>query len=138
MEDSLLAVLVYEHHEPFGALGKTLTDLSVETYGVRTWEAARVLISQYQPMLVFVELSLWTKWREAILNTGQTAEARFNVIVVGSLPDIEQYVSTLEQGAFNFVTPPFSHETLSLAVHSAVVDVRRRRESVGRVTQSAF
>lgn len=134
MDNPLLAVLVYDQPEPFGALCRTLGDLSLETYGARNWDAARALIREYEPLVVFVELAAWKKGRDAVLNTQAPAAQFFNVIVVGPLPDIEQYVATLEQGAFNFLAPPFSHESLTLAVHSAAMDATRRREIAVRAS----
>jgi DNA-binding NtrC family response regulator len=134
MDSPLLAVIVYDHPEPFGALTSALNDLGVETYGVRTWDAAKVLIGQYRPLVVFVELTTWHRIREDIIATASEADQAFAAVVVGPLPDIELYVSTIEQGAFNFVAPPFSQEALSLALHSAATDTKRRRETDARAS----
>src|SRR5579872_5815969 len=126
MDTPLLALLIYEHPERFESLNATLRDLSLETYGARTWEACKELIRQYQPVLVFVELSIWNKAHDEMVKMARLADQPFNVIVIGSLPDIEQYVATMEQGAFNFLAPPFSHDTLTLAVHTAAADAQQR------------
>jgi FixJ family two-component response regulator len=65
-----------------------------------------------------------------ILNIAESAEVPLNVIVVASQPDTRFYVSVMERGAFDFVAPPFEHESLNFVVRSAELDVRRRREAV--------
>lgn len=129
MDKPLVAVLVYEHPDPLRALSKTLMDLSVEYYGARTWDAATVLIGQYQPVMIFVEITIWSKTRDAIMRASESADHPFSTIVVGCVPDIELYVSTIEQGAFNFVAPPFSHDILTPVLQTATVDAQRRRDS---------
>jgi DNA-binding NtrC family response regulator len=80
-----------------------------------------------------VDLPIWRKSHADIVNKAISVDSTFNIIVVGTLPDIEQCASAIERGAFDYVAPPFSHETLTLLVHSAAMDARERRESLARV-----
>jgi DNA-binding NtrC family response regulator len=136
MKTPLLAVLLHERPETFESLEGTLQDLSLETYGAKTWRAAEVLIDHYRPLLVFVDFSIWRKIHTGIVNKAMGTDHTFNPIVVGALPDIEEYVSAMEQGAFNYIAPPFSHESLTLLVHAAAVDASERREAVERALLS--
>jgi DNA-binding NtrC family response regulator len=108
----------------------------VEFFCVKGCREAKDLIAQYHPVLVFVDVPIWSKSHADIVNMSKGADQNFNIIVVGPLPDIEQYVSAIERGAFNYVAPPFFHETLTPVVHSAAMDARERRESLERVLLS--
>ncbi len=133
MDNLLLAILIYERPYPFEALKGVLCDTSVESYSVDGWSEAKDIIAEYQPLLVFVDLPNWNRWHAGIVKMANAADHTFNIVVVGPLPDIELYVSAKEQGAFSFIAPPFSHGPLALVVHSAVMDVRDRRESLALV-----
>ncbi len=134
MDTPLFAISIHEHPEPCKALEAALGDLSVETYFVKGWAAARDLIAQYQPLLVFVELAIWNRSHAEIVHLAGVADPYFNIVVVGSVPDIEMYVSTIEQGAFEFIAPPFAYEALTRVVHSAAKDARSCRQSLAPVT----
>lgn len=136
MDNHLSALLIRELPEPFQALQGALSDLSVESYPARGCNEAASLVVRYQPPVVFADLPIWRQSHAEIVNMANAANRTFNIIVVGPLPDIEQYMSAIERGAFNFVAPPFSHDTLTLAVHSAAMDARERRESLERVLLS--
>lgn len=127
MDNHLSAVLIHERPEPFEALKGALGDLSVESYCVKGSNGAEALIAQFQPLLVFVDLPIWSQSHADIVNMANAADQTFNIIVVGLLPDIEEYVSAVELGAFNFMAPPFSHDSLTMAVHSAAKDAMDRR-----------
>jgi FixJ family two-component response regulator len=64
-----------------------------------------------------------------ILDVAGASNVPLNVIVVGAFPDTHSYLSAMERGAFDFVTPPFEREPLSFVVRSAELDARRRREA---------
>ncbi len=136
MENPLRAVLVLELPETFEAMGAILSDLSVENYGAKTWNAAKILIGQYRPLLVFVDLPIWKKSHAEIIRMASVAHQFFNIVIVAPLPDIELYVSAVEQGAFGLVAPPFTHESLTLVVHPAVKDARERREALAHVASA--
>jgi DNA-binding NtrC family response regulator len=133
MNNVVFAVLIYERRTPFRALKGALSDLSVETYCVKKCSEAETLIAQYQPLMVFVDLSVWVKSFADIAKMAKAADQTFNFVVVASLPDAELNASTIEQGAFTFVAPPFSREALIPVVRAAVMDARDRRESLARV-----
>ena len=133
MDNRLLAILIHEHPEPFKTLKGALDDLSVESYCAKGCSEAHGLIAQYKPLVVFVDLPIWNKGHAEILNIAKAADQPLNLIVLGPMPDIEQYVSVLQQGAFNFIAPPLSHESLTMVVHAAAIEARQRRETFARV-----
>ncbi len=134
METPLVAISIHEHPEPCKVLEAALGDLSVETYFVEGCPAARDLIAQYQPLLVFVDHAIWRRSHNEIVYMARAADQYFSIVVVGSTPDIEMYVSAIEQGAFEFIAPPFSLETLTRVVHSAALDAHELRESFARMS----
>jgi len=129
MSEHLFALLVHDHPEPFESLKRVLRDLSVETYSVQTCKEAEDLITQCRPHLVFTENALPDGSWVSMLNVAGASDVPLNVIVVGALPDAHFYLSAMERGAFDFVTPPFESEALSFIVRSAELDARRRREA---------
>jgi DNA-binding NtrC family response regulator len=133
MDNHLLAVLIHERSEPFEALKEALFDLSVEAYCVEGGSEAEDLIAEYQPLLVFVDLPIWSESHADIVDMVEGADQSLNIIVVGPLPDIQEHVAAIERGAFSFIAPPFSHKALTPVVHAAAMDARDRRESLVRV-----
>jgi len=132
MREHLFAVLIHDHREPFESLRRILRDLSIETYSVSTCQEAEDLISQCKPHIVFTESSMVDGSWLSILNMAEEANVPLSVIVVGALPDTRHYVSVMERGAFDFVAPPFEHESLNFVVRSAALDAHRRREASAR------
>jgi len=135
MDSQLVALEIHENYELGRALGPALAELPVESYSVESCNKATDVIAQHQPLLVFVDLSIWRLSRTEILEMQIAADQFFNVIVVGSAPDIETYVKTVEQGAFEYTAPPFFKETLNRLVQSAAMDARYRRESVAELPE---
>lgn len=128
MSKRIFALLVHDRPEPFEALKRTLKDLSVETYSIATCKEAERLISQCKPHIIFTGSSVADGSWMSILNMAETADVPLSVIVVAAVPDTRLYLSVMERGAFDFVAPPFEHESLHFVVRSAVLDANRRRE----------
>jgi DNA-binding NtrC family response regulator len=132
MDMPILAVSMHDHMESCAELEGGLEDLSVEVYTVKRCGEAKDLIARYQPLLLFVDLNIWTQSHDEILSMAVAADQTFNIIVVGYLPDIEKYVWAIEHGAFNFVAPPFARDVLALVVYTAAIDARDRRRALAR------
>ena len=130
MDSPLVAIEIHESYELGKALGAALAELPAESYSVDRFNKAADVIAEYQPLLVFVDLAIWRLSRAELLEMQIAAEQFFNIIVVGSAPDIEIYVNAVEQGAFEYTAPPFFKDTLNRLVQSAAMDARYRRESV--------
>jgi len=132
MAEHLFALLVHDQSESFESLKRTLRDLSVETYSVATCTEAAALITQCRPHLVFTGKSLADGSWMSILNIADSADVPLSVIVVAAYPDTRLYVSVMEQGAFDFVAPPFEHEALSFVTRSAALHAHRRRDALAQ------
>jgi DNA-binding NtrC family response regulator len=133
MGDHLFALVVHGDDEPFVSLKRTLWELSIETYSVETCEEAGQLIAQCKPHVIFTGAALQDGSWLSILNMAEAVDVPLNVIVVGSTPNMRNYVSVMERGAFDFLAPPFEHEPLDFVVRSAHLDACRRREAAARI-----
>ncbi len=130
MGNRVAAVLLHDHVESFLELEGVLGDLAVEAYSAMNCSQTQALIVKHQPALVFVDLNIWRQFYTTLMGMAAHADQTFNVIVVGSMPEIEKYVTTIEQGAFSFVAPPFTHEVVGLVVQTAVSDASERQQEL--------
>ena len=130
MPERVFALLVHEHAEPFESLKRALNELSIETCSVATCKEAAEVIFRSRPQIIFTESSLRDGWWSNIMNIADSANVPLNVIVVSAHPDTRLYLSVMERGAFDFVTPPFTGEPLGFVARSAALDAHRRRDSL--------
>ena len=130
MSENVFALLVHDHPEPFESLKRTLKELSVGSYSVKTCKEAGDLISYCKPQIIFTESAVTDGSWVSVINKAEEAEVPLNVIVVGAQLDPQLYMYLMERGAYDFVAPPFEHEPLNRVVRSAAADTQRRREAV--------
>ena len=134
MSERLFALLVHDQSAAFEPLKRALKNLSVETCSVGTCGEAERLISQCAPQIIFTESSMADGSWVSIVNLAEAADVPLNVIVVGAVPDMRFYLSVMERGAFDFVVPPFEHETLKFVVRSAALDTQARRGALAHTS----
>ena len=89
------------------------------------------------PELVFTDTQLPDGTWSDVVRLAEGARAPVNVIVVSRLVDIPLYVRAIEQGAFDFITPPFESADLAYVIRCAAGNVLRRREIEARAQRSA-
>jgi len=130
MNDNVFALLVHDQVEPFESLRRVLRELSVTTFSIGTCKQAKDLIRQCQPYIVFTESALADGSWVSILEMAESADVPVSVVVVGSHPDTHYYLSAMERGAYDFVAPPFEHESLDFVVRSAALNAHHRRQSL--------
>jgi DNA-binding NtrC family response regulator len=129
MSEPWFALLVHPQPDEFEPLRRTLRDLGVETRTVATCRQARDLISECRPQMVFTEPSVRDGSWQTILRMAEAADVPLSVIVTAAVPDTRLYLRVMEAGAFDFVAPPFEHESLDFVVRSAALNAQRRREA---------
>ena len=134
MSEHIFALLVHERAEPFDLLKRTLRDLSVETYSVKTCKEAEDLITHCKPHIIFTDSAVSDGSWVSISNLSEQADVPASIIVVGSVPNTKLYLSVMERGAFDFIAPPFEHEPMKFVVRSAALNAYQRRE---RTAQAA-
>lgn len=123
------ALLVSDGDESFESLKALLKSGGMEVWNSRTRGEATRLLDQTHPELIFTATHLIDgSWMD-IVNVADKAPVATNVIVVGRCKDVQLYLATIDQGAFDFVLPPFEVDPISHVVRVASEDVRRRREA---------
>lgn len=132
MQDQVFALLVHNRPETFESLKEALRHLSVDTRSVDTCREAEALLRQCAPHLIFADVSLPDGAWKGVLKLAEEADVPLNVIAVGAIPNSRVYLSAMEQGAFDFVAPPFELAPLDFVVRSAASDARLRREATVR------
>jgi DNA-binding NtrC family response regulator len=130
VRDHLFALLIHNHPEVFQSLNQTLWNLSVETYNVETCKEAEELVPQFKPHLIFADVSVWDGSWTYILNLADGGDVPLNVVVVGHVPDAQEYRSAMDRGAFDFVAPPFELALVDFVVRAAATDARNRSEAL--------
>jgi DNA-binding NtrC family response regulator len=136
MREQITALLIYHQPEPLGGLKLALDEQSIQTCRVRTCgEALHLLKSTAPPHLVFTDTILPDgTWRD-VLAGEQRATIPVNVIVVARLADVKLYVEVIEQGAFDFIAPPFVAADLAHVVSCAAHNALRRRKAQAGVIE---
>ncbi len=85
-------------------------------------EALRQSLDGDDDLLVFTDITTRAgTWAEALR---QFEQAQIPVIVVSRTVDINLYIDALEQGATDFIVPPFTSSELSYVVHNAISHAR--------------
>ena len=83
-------------------------------------EALDAMTSDTPPSIVFSDATLpdgtWTD----VLNFAGGGSSRIPVIVVSRVVDVNLYINAIEQGAADFVVPPFFRQDLSYVMNSAM------------------
>lgn len=138
MITEISALLVYDQAGPLGLLKAALQVPGVKLRQARTCAEARRMISGPKPPdLVFTDIQLSDGDWSDVVRLAQGGRAPVNVIVVSRLVDIPLYVQTIEQGAFDFITPPFEPSDLAYIIRCAASNVMQRKEIDARAQPSA-
>lgn len=133
MMDPLGALLIVgDNAESFRNLEGILKDLSVETWTIKTCDSAESWTAQHKPLLAFIASPVWDSSYPQLVALANKPDLAMNIIVVGTVADIEVYVSSIKRGAFSFIAPPFDHDGVNIIVHSAAMDALERRETMTR------
>lgn len=118
------------HHEP-----DTLPDLQPALEGqsivarraTSCGETLDLLRGPNPPHLVFTEAQLPDGTWQDVLRLAEESAAAVSVIVVSRLVDVRLYIEAIEQGACDFIVPPFEPASLNHVVRCATARVLRRR-----------
>lgn len=132
MREYAFALVVHERTFPFEALKPALKDMAISTWSCASCREASDLLEQTHPHLIFTDVQLPDGSWQDVLNLSQRAGSPVNVIVVSANEDTRTYLNVLEQGAFDYLAPPFERMPLEFVVRSAVEDVRARRDTLAR------
>jgi len=136
IEPSVL--LLYSDPEPFLRLEKLLENQSVPTVRVNSCQQARTLLAQSgTPRIVLTDTTLKDgTWRDALRLTGEASLPRA-VIVVNRWDDIRLYLAALDQGAFDFIAPPFLASEVNWVLRRAQLHLAQRDKSGSKAAAAA-
>jgi len=115
------ALLVHADAEPLQSLKLALQGLFVETDQARTCQQARNVLRRATrpPDMVFTDTVLPDgTWRE-MLAVAREARLPPKIIVVSRIEDPWLYLDAMENGAFDFMIPPFAASDLAYILQSA-------------------
>lgn len=103
------------------SLRKVLNDAGMHVRVARSCaEALSVLASPSPPAIVFCEASLPDGDWGDILAFASGESTNVPVIIVSRVVDINLYINALEEGAADFIVPPFYRQDLSHVVSCAM------------------
>lgn len=83
-------------------------------------EARKCLNGKILPAALFCETSLPDGTWADVLSLAAMARKRIPVVIVSRVVDIELYLNALENGAADFIVPPFSQHDVSQVMSCAV------------------
>ena len=90
-------------------------------------EGALLFESPQPPHLVFTDSQLPDGTWADVLAAMRQSELPVNAVVVSPYVDVSLYLQVLEQGAFDFVVPPFRLEEIDHVIRNAMASVEFRR-----------
>ncbi len=131
-------LLLYSDPEPVVKLEALFENLSVPTVRASSCQQARALLAQSgTPRIVFTDTTLMDgTWRDALRLAGGASLSRA-VIVVNRLDDIHLYLVALEEGAFDFIAPPFLASDVGWVLRSAQLHLAERNKSCAKAAATA-
>lgn len=128
MKEKVRALLVHTRPQPMVPLDHVLEQQDVEVdRAASCGEALLRLWGDKPPHLVFTDTTLSDGGWSSVLTLVRKASTPVNVIVVSSVVDVALYLETLDQGAYDFLTPPFEAREVAHILRCAVEDVMSRR-----------
>ena len=100
----------------------------MDTFSVGSCAEAALLLEQTHPHLIFTDTQLPDGTWPDVMNFAEKAAAPVCPILVGPSKDPELFQAALNYGAFDYISPPFDAEAVSLLLAQAMTMVRTRRE----------
>lgn len=102
------------------ALRKVLSEAGIEVRVVGSCEEVRDILREFEaPAVLFSETALPDGTWMDILDLATQAERRVPVVVVSRVVDINLYINALENGASDFIVPPFNQQDISHVLQCA-------------------
>lgn len=130
MKPKVSALLVHHKNDRFYTLQLVLEALSIRVIRARSaMEAGKRLCEKPCPQLVLSDTVLPDgNWID-VLQVAARAVEPVNVIIISTKADTNLYLDTMDHGAFDFVTDPFTVPQIVHVLKCALDDVSRRRGS---------
>lgn len=131
MSEPICAILLHHDEYPLSGLKAVLEGQGVNIRRARTCrEAAQLLARAPANCVIFTDLVLPDgKWADVLKLAAGPAGAP--VIVVARLVDVRFYVEVIEQGAFDFLAPPFTAREVTHVLRCASDALPRNHPRAG-------
>jgi DNA-binding NtrC family response regulator len=121
MAEQISALLVHGQDEACQALSGILKSLSVEVVHAHNCREASLFFNGQSAIdMVFTGIDLPDGSWADVLGLAQKSKCYLPVIAVSQTVDIELYLGTLGEGAFDFIAPPFLTSDLAHIIRSAI------------------
>lgn len=126
MNQAPSALVVNEDANILQQLRGVLEGQQVVTRCVRTCQEAKAALSLEQlPDIIFAGTSFDDgTWRD-VLNIARQVNPRMAVVITTRLADIRLYLDAMEEGAADYIVPPFAAYDVAHVVRSAIQDLAR-------------
>jgi DNA-binding NtrC family response regulator len=122
VEDMIHALLVHDQEGPLRELQLLLTQQGFHTSRARTCAAAKLALAAHEPpRLVFTDTVLPDGTWAEIVDLARQTHISIPVILVSRLACVRLYLEALENGASDFIVPPFRDSDLAHIVRSAAL-----------------
>ena len=122
VEDMIHALLVHDQEGPLRELELLLKQQGFHTSRARTCAAAKLALAGHQPpRLVFTDTVLPDGTWAEIVDLARRTHTSVPVILVSRLACVRLYLEALENGASDFIVPPFRDSDLAHIVRSATL-----------------
>lgn len=113
---------------------RRVTEFNLEKAGYRVLTAADgeegvALFKRYRPSLVITDVQMPTIDGYQVLQQVLELEPQTLVIIITAFSSVEQAVEAIKQGAYNYLTKPFSRDQLNLTVAKAFEYRKLQREN---------
>ncbi len=113
---------------------RRVTEFNLQESGYKVLTAANgadgvALFKRYRPALVITDVQMPEMDGYQVLQQVLALEPQTLVIIVTAFSSVEQAVGAIKDGAYDYVTKPFSRDQLTLAVAKAFEYRRLRREN---------
>jgi DNA-binding NtrC family response regulator len=138
MRGKVADLLIFHQTEPCNDLKAALEKLAFPTVRAQSLaEACQVLSRVNPPLLVFTEDELPDgNWAD-VASLSARASSPVSVIVVGQEIDTKLYASVIQDGALDFIAPPFDALDLAHVVRCAADNALARRQAAANSRPSA-
>lgn len=124
-EPATTALLVHHQSASMAQLAPVLRTLGFRLNEVTESEVRKELSRHSAPDVIFTDAE--ADWK-AVLQLVQDSPNPTSVIVVSRLEDLGLYLTTLDHGAFDFITPPFGErQVAAVASQARVQTIEHRR-----------
>jgi|SRR5690242_6733374 len=131
MKNRIRVLLVHDEDDPMKELNALLKRQGLETFRLRGCAGVETVMADPEPPhLIFTDAALPDGTWADVKNMAARTHWAVPVIVVSRLVNLPLYLEALENGASDFIVPPFRDADLAYVIQSALRGYRIHTESM--------